>query len=283
MTIKAIIMDIDGTLVNTKKVMTEETRQALLKAQASGVKLILASGRPYNGLVELGKQLEMDQNNGIFVCFNGSKVVDFATEEVLFNQPLSIEEGKAVLRHLKKFNARPMIDKGEYMYVNNVFDCYINYNGNPKHNIMEYEARGNHYILCEKRDLEAFCDFELNKILTFADPEYLQEHYKEMAAPFEGKINCMFTAPFYFEYTAKGIDKTKAIQTVLEPMGIYSENIIAFGDAQNDKTMIQYAGIGVAMGNATDELKAVADDVTLSNDEDGIAKSLYKYLPEVFA
>lgn len=280
MMVKLIIMDIDGTLTNSEKKLTPKTKEVLLRAEEHGARLVLASGRPTNGLVKLAEELEMEKHHGLFVCFNGSKVIDWETKEVLFNQAMSVEEGKAVLEHLKKFNVRPMIDKDEYMYVNNVFDNYITYKGKP-FDVMQYESRNNGYLLCEKKDLAAFVDFPLNKILTYADPEYLQAHYKEIAAPFEGKLNCMFTSDFYFEFTAQGIDKAKALDTVLKPMGYKKEEMMAFGDAQNDRSMIEYVGCGVAMGNASDELKEVADEITLSNDEDGIAASLLKHMPEL--
>lgn len=280
MAVKVIIMDIDGTLVNDEKVITPKTKDVLLKAQEKGVRLILASGRPTSGLRKLAAELQMDKHHGLFVCFNGSKVIDCQSDEVLFNQAMSVEDGKAVLEHLKKFKARPMFDKGEYMYVNDVFDNFITYKGKP-FNVMQYEARGNDYILCEKRDLAAFVDFEINKILTYGDPEYMQAHYQEMMAPFKDRLNCMFTSDFYFEYTAKGIDKAKALDSVLIPMGYTKDEMIAFGDAQNDKTMIEYVGCGVAMANASDELKAVANEITLSNNDDGIAASLLKHIPEL--
>lgn len=279
---KVIIMDVDGTLNNSQKIITPKTKEALLKAQAAGAKLILASGRPTTGLTKIMKELEMDKHHGLLVSFNGSRVVDCETMEILFNQPLSVEEGKAVLEHMKKFKgARPMIDKDEYMYVNDVFDCYINWNGGP-FNIMQYESRGNQYKLCEKEDLAAFVDYPLNKILTFGDPEYLQEHHEAMAEPFKDKLCCVFTAPFYFEYTAQGIDKAKALDTVLKPMGYTEADMIAFGDGHNDATMLKYSGTGVAMANAVQALKDIADMVTLSNDEDGIAEALYKLIPEVY-
>lgn len=280
MAVKVIIMDIDGTLVKDKKEITPKTKEVLLKAQEQGALLVLASGRPTSGLRKLAAELQMDKHHGLFVCFNGSKVIDCQSDEVLFNQAMSVEDSKAVLEHLKNFKARPMFDKGEYMYVNDVFDNYITYKGKP-FNVMQYESRGNNYILCEKRDLAAFVDFEINKILTYGDPEYLQAHYQEMMAPFKDRLNCMFTGDFYFEYTAKGIDKAKALDSAIIPMGYTKDEMIAFGDAQNDKTMIEYVGCGVAMANASDDLKAVADEITLSNNDDGIAESLLKHMPEL--
>lgn len=278
MAIKVIIMDVDGTLTNDQKIITNKTKNALLKAEELGVILVLASGRPTSGLRDIAKELKMDQYHGLLVSYNGSQVIDCQTKEILFNQAMSVEEGKAVLEHMKSFDrVRPMIDKGEYMYVHNVYDQYIQWKGKP-FNVIEYESRGGKFKLCEKDDLAAFVDFPLNKILTTADPEYLQEHYQDMMAPFQETLSCMFTGPFYFEFTAKGIDKAKALDTVLIPLGYQREEMIAFGDGHNDASMLNYAGIAVAMENAVDDLKSIADEITLSNNHDGIAKSLYRHI-----
>lgn len=278
---KVIIMDVDGTLTNSQKVVTSQTKEALLKAEEAGAILILASGRPTSGLMDLARELEMDKHHGLLVAYNGSTVVDCETMEVLFNQALSVEEGKSVLEHMKKFDrVRPMIDKGEYMYVNNVYDNWITWKGKP-FDVIQYESRGGKFKLCEVDDLAAFVDFPLNKILTTSDPEYLQEHYQEMMEPFKDTLSCMFTGDFYFEFTAQGIDKAKALDTVLIPMGYKKEDMIAFGDGHNDASMVKYAGIGIAMENAVQDLKDIADEVTLSNEEDGIAVALYKHMPEL--
>ena len=274
--IKVIIMDVDGTLTNSKKVVTEKTKNALIKAQELGSILVLASGRPTSGLIDLAKELKMNEHNGLLVSFNGSKVIDCETNKVLFNKTMSIEEGQAVLEHMKNFKVKPMIDKDDYIYVNDVFDNEVINNGEP-FNIIEYESRGGKFKLCEQEDLAAFADYPLNKILTAGDPEYLEEHYKEMMEPFKDKLSCMFTAPFYFEFTAKGIDKAKALDSVLIPMGYKKEEMIAFGDGHNDASMVKYAGVGVAMENAVEDLKAIANEITLSNEEDGIVYTLSKY------
>ena len=279
---KVIIMDVDGTLTNSKKLIPEETKLALIKAQENGAILILASGRPTSGLIDFAKELKMEHNHGLLVSFNGSKVVDCETNKVLFNETMSIEEGQAVLEHMKKFNVKPMIIKDNYMYVNDVFDNEIEINGEP-FNIIQYESRGGKFKLCEKDDLASFADYPLNKILIAGDPEYLKENYKAIMEPFKDKLSCMFTAPFYFEFTANGIDKAKALDTVLIPMGYNREEMIAFGDGQNDASMLKYAGIGVAMDNAVEELKNIADEITLSNEDNGIAVSLRKHMPEIFS
>lgn len=281
MDLKVIIMDVDGTLTNSRKEITQETKKALMKAQQNGVLLILASGRPTTGLMDFAKELEMDKHKGLLVSYNGSKVTNCETMEVLFNETMTVKEGQAVLEHMKKFNVRPMIDKDEYMYVNDVYDSQVTYGDGKEINIIKYESRGGKYKLCEKNDLAKFADFPLNKILTAADADYLKANYKDMMEPFKDSLSCMFTADFYFEFTAKGIDKAKALDTVLIQMGYKRENMIAFGDGQNDASMIKYAGVGVAMENAVDELKEISDEITLSNENDGIAKTLYKYMPQL--
>ncbi len=273
-----IIMDIDGTLTNSEKKITPKTRAALLAAQEQGARLILASGRPVSGMQDFAKELAMDKHHGLLVSYNGAVVTDCESGEVLFNQTMTVEEGKAVLEHVKQFDVIPMISKDDYMYVNNVYHNMIHWErGNQDINIIEYESRGGKYLLAEKRDLAAFADFPLNKILLAGSSDYLAEHYKEIAAPFEGKLSSMFTADFYYEFTAKGIDKAKALDTVLAPLGYQPEDMIAFGDGQNDASMLTYAGTAVAMENAVQELKDIADIVTLSNDEDGIAETLKDY------
>lgn len=268
--LKVIVMDVDGTLTNSKKVITEKTKETLMKAQELGYTLILASGRPTTGLVGFAKELEMDKYNGLLVSYNGSQVVDFTKNEILFNEPLSIAEAKSILKHVKQFDITPMIDDGKYIYVENLDGLNV-----------EYEASGGNFILEQVEDLEEFITFETNKILTSGSPEYLQTIFNQMKDPFNNELSCVFTAPFYVEYTAKGIDKAKALDTILKPMGYTRDQIIAFGDGHNDITMLKYAGVAVAMDNAVQDLKDVADFTTLSNEEDGISHALEKYIVEL--
>lgn len=276
MSIQAILLDIDGTLLTSDKQVSDATKQALLRAQANGVRVVLASGRPTSSMMVLAKELELQDYHGLLVSYNGAQVVDVSTNTVLYSKSLSIEDSKAVLEHIKAFNVRPMIDRDDTMYVNNVFDCFVDFEGKTI-NIIEYESRAGNYQLCEKHDLVPFIDFPVYKILTAGDSDYLKRHYQAMMEPFKDSLSCMFTAPVYFEYTAKGIDKAKALQFVFEELNICVDNVIAFGDGHNDISMVKLAKFGVAMGNAVDELKAIADFTTKSNDEDGIPFALAHY------
>lgn len=263
---KVIVMDVDGTLTNNEKKITAQTKEALMNAQRKGMILVLASGRPTTGLIELAKELEMDRYHGLLVSYNGSKVIDFTTKEVLFDQPLSIDEIKSILKHLKQFDITPMIDDGKNLYVEN-----------PNGYRVDAETKGNHFILHQVDNLESFVTFESNKILTSGIPAYMDEIFEEMKQPFENQLSCMFTAPFYIEYTAKGVDKARALDTVLTHLGYHKDEVIAFGDGHNDASMIEYVGLGIAMENAVEALKEVANFVTLSNEEDGIAYALRKF------
>lgn len=279
--IRGIVLDIDGTLTNSQKKITPRTLKALQTVQDQGVRLILASGRTPQGMADLVHELQMDQHHGLVISYNGAKVSDAQSQEVLFFEPIDAKDVRRVLEHLKKFDAVPIIDKDEYMYVEDVFNNTIEVNGKPW-NVLQYESRGNHYLLAEKPDLAEFADFPVAKILTYGSPADLQAQHEAIAAPFVETLSCMFTAPFYFEFTAKGIDKKKALEAVCEKEGLQADELMAFGDAQNDHTMLEHCKIGIAMGNAVDSLKAAADEITLSNDEDGIAESLERHFPEWF-
>ena len=274
---KVIIMDIDGTLTNEDKIISENTKNKLKELQSQGAVLVLASGRPTRGLMHFAKELEMAKHNGLLVSFNGARVTDCETGNILFDQTMTVDTCKAVLNHMKNFDVIPMVYKGEYLHVTDVYNNIVHAYGREL-NIIHYESRLCNYKLCEVDDLEEFADFPMNKILTAGEPDYLQENYKKMMEPFKDSLNCVFTADMYFEFTEKGIDKANALHCALTPLGYTKEDMIAFGDAQNDKTMLEYAGIGVAMGNATQEIKDIADYITLSNNDDGIVHALNELL-----
>lgn len=277
MAIKAVLLDIDGTLTNSKKEITPETLTALKNAQDRGIRLVLASGRPAKGLSNYGDLLNMWMHHGLFVCYNGARVIDCESKEVLVDVTIKPELVTAVLEHMKKFDVIPIVTYGEYMVVEDVYHCMVK-NGDQVFNVVQYESRMNNYRLMECEDLAKFTNFPVNKILTAGDSDYLQAHWQEMREPFKDTLSCMFTSNFYYEYTSLGINKGAALREAMAKLGIKPEECIAFGDAENDIPMLEYAGIGVAMGNAQDGVKAIADEITLSNEEDGIAHSLYRHI-----
>ena len=105
MDLKAIVLDIDGTLLNDQKEISPRTRESLLKAQKAGVKVVLASGRPIAAMERFSKELKMDQHHGLLLS---------ATNETLFSQSMSSEVGKEILAHLANFEVKPMVAHNDY-------------------------------------------------------------------------------------------------------------------------------------------------------------------------
>lgn len=279
MAIKAIAMDIDGTLTNDQKVISPRTREKLLATQESGIKLILASGRPAWGLHALAQELDLQNHDGLLVAFNGAHVVDAQTDEVLFDQAMPADELHRLIDHLRNFDVIPMISLGRDLHVEDSYRCMITLPDGSQKNIVKYERDACDLKIREVESLHEVADaYPVDKLLTAGDPAYLQAHYEEMYAPFKQTLSGMFTADWYFEYTAPGIDKARALEGALPKLGIDASEVVSFGDGQNDKSMIEWAGTGVAMGNAVDEVKAVAQMVTADNNEDGIAMALDKLL-----
>lgn len=275
MTVKAIALDIDGTLTNDEKLVTPATKGALLAAQDAGVTLILCSGRPIQGLRRLAAELGLDRHHGLLIAYNGSEVRDATSGELIFNQAMPIGLAHAVLEHMRNFDVIPMLVDGDRLYVEDAYRCMIEHKGMPK-NIIKYERDACDLRVCEVRSLREWCTTPQNKILTAGTDTYLAEHHAEMAAPFQDTLSCMFTADFYFEFMAQGVTKGNALKHALPERGIDPAELVAFGDGQNDISMLELAGVGVAMDNAIDETKAVADMVTASNNDDGIALALMR-------
>ena len=277
MTVKAIALDIDGTLTNDKKVITPATKAALLRAQEGGIRLILASGRPAQGLHRLAEELELPAHNGLLVSFNGAHVSDAATGETYYDQPMDPAVMCELVDHLHKFDVIVWTNEGDALYLEDAYRCDIRHKG-EKVNIVKYERDMCDLVIREVRDLKEVCKTPKDKILTAGDDTYLKEHWEEMYAPFRDRLAGMFTADFYFEFMAPGINKATALAGALPKLGIEAADVVAFGDAQNDARMLAWAGCGVAMGNAVDETKAAANMVTLDNNSDGIAAALEKIL-----
>lgn len=277
MKLEAIILDLDGTLLTSDKVVSPRTRDILLKAQEQGIKVILASGRPTRGMLDVASDLKLDKYHGLVVSYNGACVVDIQTGETQYQKPLSVDQTKRILQHIKQFDVIAMLEDNEYICVRDVYENEISVHGKTL-NVLEYEARCCNYLLKEVEDLAQYVSKPQNKLQLSGNDYYLQKVYKELAAPFEGEINSMFTSDFYFEFNALGVNKAEALRHVLEKLDVDVEKTISFGDGQNDESIIRLAKVGVAMGNAIDEIKELADRVTLTNDQEGVAVVLEEYI-----
>ena len=267
MNYKLIAMDLDGTLSNDQKVITEKTKAALMAAQQAGIRLALASARPSPGLFRERDVLGLQDYNGILMSYNGGGIVDAATGEVLFETSMDLQETKAVLRQLENLPVTPILDDGVQFYV-------TDRNGYK----VDYECRNNNMVCLEVGNLSEFLPFAPIKILMSVQPEELNDVQREIANFLPESLTVVQTAPFYLEVIPKVINKGQGIRDICGVLGIKTEEVIAFGDAENDIPMLMAAGVGVAMGNAAENVKTAADMVTQSNNDDGIAAALEKLL-----
>lgn len=286
--IKAILLDIDGTLTTSEKEISPKTKEALLKAQASGIRLAVVSARTENGLARFGRWLDFENNHGMLIACNGALIKDMQTGECLSDVCMPLEVSTAILKELANYEGLiPLVTYGRHIYTNDVFAGMLHLtepDGSTRDfDVIAYEARSNEYLLCEEDNLAAFfADKPVSKILVSGQPEYLEKAAPLFSAPFKETSANLFTAPYFYEFNPKGINKADAIKQAFAELGIGFDEMMAFGDQQNDIPMLESVKYGIAMGNATDACKAAAFDVTDDNDHDGIAKALYKYLPELF-
>ncbi len=267
MPVKLIALDLDGTLNNDRKQITPRTLAALMEVQRRGVRLALASARPSPGLFKERDILQMQNFGGILMSYNGGRITDAASGQVLFETAMDLQQAKQVLHRLEALPVTPILDDGKQFFVTDT-------NGYK----VAYECENNHMTCRQVDDLAGFLDFSPVKILMSVLPEQLKEVRERIAANLPEELSVVQTAPFYLEVIPSTINKGQGIRDICRVLGIHSSDVIAFGDAENDIPMLRQAGIGVAMGNAADAVKAAADYITGSNNEDGIAAALEKLL-----
>ena len=266
---RLIAMDLDGTLNNDEKRITPRTRDALMAAQAAGIRLALASARPSPGLYKERDALRMQEHRGVLMSYNGGRIVDAATGETLFETSMPMEAAREVLRALEKLPVTPILDDGRQFYV-------TDRNGYK----VDYECRNNNMSCVEVENLAEFLQFAPVKILMSVDPAAIAGVQAQIAQLLPAELAVVQTAAFYLEVIPRAIDKGRGLVQICRALGLRPAEVIAFGDAENDIPMLRAAGVGVAMGNADPAVKAAADMVTLSNNEDGIAYALEKLLAE---
>ena len=263
---RAIALDLDGTLTNHDKVVTPRTRQALLKAQEQGAIIILASGRPTYGIVPVAECLELEKRGGYILSYNGGNIVNAKTGEKLFSQFLP----DAVIPILYKY-AR------EHRY------ALLGYAGNeiitemPEDPYVKEESRINKMNIRKVDNLLDALEPHPTKLLMTGDPTDMIKAEEELVEILGEKMDIFRSAPFFLELVPKGIDKAQSLLRLLSKINLTPADLMAFGDGYNDLSMLKLAGVGVAMANAAPEVRADADYVTLSNEEDGVAEALLHF------
>lgn len=258
---KLIAVDVDGTLIKDNQIIGERTKKALIEAQKRGHKVVISSGRSPKGVMEYALELEMDKYESYISNYNGAIVTDVKTLEVPINHKMDFELLKEILQYSDNLDINYMIYHNNTIYTNNPntykLDEVIEKNGDMDVKIIP--------------DLSYSIDFTPNNILFSQKPERIKEPADKLMEKFGDITTMMYSYPYFFEVVPKNVSKGIALLEIAEYLGIEKENVYAFGDHDNDKSMIEMAGTGIAMGNAIPELKEVADFITLTNNEDGIA------------
>lgn len=264
---KLIAMDLDGTLNNDLKAIDPPTLAALMEAQRRGMRLLLASARPLPGLYRDRDALQLADHGGLLMAYNGGMIADAATGAVLSATRMPVEAARDVLRLLEALPVTPILDDGARIYVTDRHGYNV-----------ENECRINRMACAEVPNLADFLRFAPCKILMSTDPDGIRGVQAQIAAALPGGLTVVQTAPFYLEVIPATVNKGLGLRAACAAVGLSPEEAIAFGDSENDIEMLKAAGMGVAMGNADDAVKAAADRVTLSNNDNGIAAALAELL-----
>jgi len=264
MNYKMIVLDVDGTLLNNDRIITARMKMALIKVQQMGIRIVLASGRPTYGVMPLAKELEMDKHDGYVLSYNGGQIINVQTGDVLFEKRVKAE----MLQYLEKKS-----NKNNFSIFTYCEDTILTNDISNEHIIQEAEL--NSMRLKKVEHFSEEITFSPYKCMIVSDDEdaliSLENHWKRRLA---GELDVFRSEKFFLEIVPPFIDKANTLSILLEKLGVESKDVIAIGDGVCDVTMIQLAGLGIAMGNAQESVRACADYVTLSNEEDGVALAI---------
>lgn len=263
---RAIALDLDGTLTNHDKVVTPRTRQALLLAESKGAIIILASGRPTYGIVPVAECLELEKRGGYILSYNGGNIVNTKTGEKLFSQFLPDAVIPILYKYAKEKNHALLGYAGNEIITEMPDDPYV-----------KEESRINKMNIRKVDNLLDALEPHPTKLLMTGDPTDMIKAEEELVEILGEKMDIFRSAPFFLELVPKGIDKAQSLLRLLSKINLTPADLMAFGDGYNDLSMLKLAGVGVAMANAAPEVRADADYVTLSNEEDGVAEALLHF------
>lgn len=265
---KLIVLDLDGTLTNSQKVITPRNRETLIRVQEQGVRLVLASGRPTYGIVPLANELRMNEFGGFILSYNGGEIINWETGEMIYENVLPNDIVPILYESARTHHLSILTYDGAEIVTENSKDPYV-----------EKEAFLNKMAVRETNDFLTDITLPIAKCLIVGDADKLIPLESELSLRLQGKINVFRSEPYFLELVPQGIDKAQSLAVLLKELGISREEIIAIGDGYNDLSMIKFAGLGIAMGNAQEPVKKAADYITLSNEEDGVAEAIDRHMP----
>lgn len=264
MSVKLLVFDMDGTLLNSEKKITKNTELKLIEMQKKGTRIVLASGRSKNRLSEYAEQLQLDKYGGFIIEANGAGIYDFEKQKHIVLRRMHIEEAEEVFAYLRKeFPKVEILVMGE----KNAFVAlpkgkkesgYLN-TGN-----MESLKNRDTFYIQQIKDITE----EINKVCVFDKSEVIEE-IKDTLHVFKDKYWYGRTLPIWLEIGPKEVTKGNGLLRIIERLNIQKEDVYAFGDGENDLSMLTLVN-GVAMENAIDTVKAACKYHTGSCDDEGV-------------
>lgn len=266
---KLAIFDMDGTVLNSRHEISEENKKAMKELENSGVKVIIATGRPSELLKKYTNEMKTDDYT---ITCNGSVIGHPFKDDYLHHNTID------------KDNVIKLIDMCEefhYDYLVYTKDAVI--------------SKDNERLRLFKKVGESYREEDKATIIQTEDADFIKNNflpnkililekdpikYEELWEKIKEFNNIEYTQSWIGALDVSPIGDTKgnAVKILCEHYGILQEEVIAFGDQLNDVSMIEFAGMGVAMGNAEDEVKTVANYITDTNDNNGVAKAIYKFM-----
>lgn len=264
-----LVLDIDGTLLNSQRMITDLTKETLVDAQKRGKVVAIASGRSISGIRRTASAISLEEFGGYIIAYNGTTVLNCKTGECIYNQTVPVELTAPVYKAAKEAGV------GIFVYHDRQKELI---SGNGINQYIEADAKACEVTIRETEDFVHTVDFPVNKFLLAGEPEVMKEIEKEMQKKFGGQLNVFRSDPYYVELLPKFVDKGVAVDKLMRHLDIKKDKLICVGDSYNDLPMLRQAGLGVAMGNAQPEVREAADFITDSNDEDGVAKIVQKFM-----
>ena len=267
MEFRLLVFDIDGTLTNDKKEVTERTRRALSRAHDEGISLALASGRPVCGVMPLAEELGLNRDGDYVIAFNGGQIYDVGKGQMIFEHRLTESQAHAAYALSVEMGLVTVSYKGDRLITERPEDEYV-----------QIEARINNMDIIKTDDFVSALDFRPVKCLIVGEPKKLLLCEAEAKRRLGAGLSIYRSMPYFLEIMPKGIDKGGALSKIVGSTGLIRQEIMAFGDGMNDLSMIRFAEMGIAMENAEEELKLAADYVTCSNNDDGVADAIERFI-----
>ncbi len=267
MTYKLLVLDVDGTLTNSKKEISPSTLRAIKAAEERGVRVILATGRPTYGVAPIADKLHVEQRAEYVLSFNGGVITEWNSKNVIYECELPHDSIPYLYDKAKENHVSIMTYKDNYVVSENTEDPYV-----------QIELSLNHMNPKKVENFIKETDFPLPKCIITGIPSTIERLEKEIGKDWNEQLSVYRSEPFFLEIMPKGVDKATSLSILLKNLNIDRKEMIACGDGYNDIPMLRFAGLSVAMANAQRPVLEMADYITSSNDEEGVKKVIDKFI-----